>query len=191
MAETIATLFIAVPSFLLSNEGLLVATSLGRCIYQKLSMTSLVQGQEEEGSGVNGLAHSEQSMILQNYGFATSKVLCYPLAFLAVYHNASELRVDGMVFVESKTILGYHVKLPAKHREGFAIDAVCVTSCVHVGPCFVDCRVNSECGRVDWLISFYNKTLLIHKNQIRDLYLREVHGERIQPEMIGQNRVSV
>jgi hypothetical protein len=49
------------------------------------------------------------------------------LAFFAVKHHASELRIHGVVFVEAQAVLCNHIKLAAEHGERFAVHAVGVT----------------------------------------------------------------
>lgn len=51
-----------------------------------------------EVEGGRGYAYGEQTMILQDDGFAVAEVGGYAAAFFAVEDDAAELRVDGVVF---------------------------------------------------------------------------------------------
>lgn len=50
----------------------------------------------------------------------------------------------------------------------------------------MDCERSS----IDGLFSNHYLSLFIYKDEIRDADLREVLRERVEPEMVGENRVS-
>ena len=50
----------------------LVSTSSGRCVYEELCLTRLVEGEEPERCFVDGLAHGEYAVVLENSCFAVT-----------------------------------------------------------------------------------------------------------------------
>lgn len=50
--------------------------------------------------------------------------------------------------------------------------------------------MNGESGSIYGLVSFHDIPILIHQDQIRDADLREVLRERIEPEMVGKDRIA-
>lgn len=54
-------------------------------------------------------------MVLQNSSLSVAKALRDPLAFLSVEHNATKLRVNRVVLIETQAVLRDHIELSPKH----------------------------------------------------------------------------
>lgn len=50
--------------------------------------------------------------------------------------------------------------------------------------------MNGEGRGVDRFITNDNIALLVHENEVRHGYLREVLGERVEPEVVGQDGIA-
>lgn len=61
---------------------------------------------------------------------------------------------------------------------------------MNIWPGFVDLRMDCEGRRIDRFLANHNIAIFVDKNQIGDRDLREVFGQRIQPEMVSQDWVS-
>jgi hypothetical protein len=77
-------------------------------------------------------------MILEDDGFAVAYNGGDASRFLSVQDDSSEIVVHGMALIESKRVLGDHVKWLAKDRESLAGDAVRMAGSVHIRSGFVD-----------------------------------------------------
>jgi hypothetical protein len=66
-----------------------------------------------------------------------------------------------------------------------------VSSSHHIGASLVDFRMNHETGLIDHsLVSTLTyKTLVVNQDQIRCFYKRKVLCERIDPEVIFEDRI--
>jgi hypothetical protein len=143
--------------------------SLSR-IYQQLGVTGLVQTQEPKSRSIYGFAnlcmsdhispvllrastYRQQPVILQNNCLSISQVRGYSSALFAVQHDTSELRIDGVVFVKSQTVLRDHVKLTTENGERFAVYTMSMTGSVNIRPCFVDLAMDRERSGIDRLVS--------------------------------------
>ena len=51
-------------------------------------------------------------------------------------------------------------------------------------------RVDSKSRRVDGLVALDDIAVLIHKDEVRDTDLWEVHRQRIQPEVVSQDGIA-
>ena len=84
------------------------------------------------------LAHSQQTVILQDYCFACSQSFGDPSPFLAIQHHAPEVIVYRVIAPKSQRVLGHHIQFATKDAKGLAVDGVCVAGCIDVGACLVD-----------------------------------------------------
>lgn len=90
---------------LLDLEGLNPFSSGGR-ISQQLRMAAFLQTGEPEDARVDGLAHGEETVVLQEDGLLWTESLGDVFAFLFGEDDAFEAVVDGVVVVEGAGVLG-------------------------------------------------------------------------------------
>lgn len=65
-------LFVCLGSLAVRYNLGLVSTSSGRCVYEELCLTRLVEGEEPESCFVDGLTHGENAVVLENGCFAVA-----------------------------------------------------------------------------------------------------------------------
>lgn len=128
---------------------------------KELRVARLVQADEPERGRVDGLAHRDEAVVLQDDGLAVTQGFGNPLAFLSVQHDPPKVIVDRMTPPEADGVLGHHVQLAAKDREGLAVDGVSVAGRVHIGPSFMDFRMDGKCRGIDGLIPDHHVAVLI------------------------------
>ena len=137
----------------ITDEPFGVAGSRAGGVGQELGVAGLVEADEPEGGGVDGLGAREQAVVLEDDGFPVAQGGGDAFALLAVQDDAAEVVVDGVRLVEAQGVLRHHVEFAAEHAEGLAVHGMRVARCVDVGPGFVDLRVDGEGGGVDLLRS--------------------------------------
>src|SRR5580704_11090425 len=60
----------------------------------------------------------------------------------------------------------------------------------YIRPRMVNARMDRECGSVHRVLAFDNFPILVHKNQVRDSDVTEMHTEGIDPEMFRSFRIA-
>lgn len=151
---------------LITDEDLLVTGTGTGGVSQQLGMAGLVEADEPEGGGVDGLGDGEQAVVLQDDGLAVAEGLRDALPFLAVQHDAAEVVVDRVRLPEPQRVLRHHVQLPPEHAERLPVHRVRVARRVHVRSCLVDLRVDRKCRRVDRLVSDHHFPFFVHQDQV-------------------------
>lgn len=135
-------------------------------------------------------AHRQESVVLQDDRLAITQVFCNPPSLLAIQYHAAELRVHRMILIEPQTVLRNHVQLPPKYRERLPIHAMCMARRVDIRPCFVDLAVDRKGGGIDGLIADDDLALFVDENKVRDRDQREVFGQRVEPEVVGEDGIA-
>ena len=80
------------------------STIRGRFSHQ-LYLTAALKSDVPPGSGVDGITHCQEAMILQNNGFVITQCFGDSGAFLQINSDTTKIGIDGMVILKSTDIL--------------------------------------------------------------------------------------
>jgi hypothetical protein len=140
------------------------------------------------------LADGQDAVVLQDHRLLRAQGLGDLLALAGVQHHAGELLEQGVVVIEGGRVLGQGIQQPAQGRPGLAVQRVRVGGGDHVGPRLVQLGMDGEGGAVqpgrDLGRRLDDLAGMADQHQVRDLDPREVHAERIDPEVVGQFRIA-
>ncbi len=141
--------------------------------------------------GLDRRAGGQDAVVLQDHALVRAALglgqrLRDAIALAGVDHHAGEVVEQRVVLVEHAGVLGQRRQRAAQRRPGLAVGRVRVGGGHQVGMGLVDRRVDREGGLVERALADHGFAAGVHEQQVRDLDAREMHAERIDPEMVGQ-----
>ena len=125
-------------------------------------------------------------MVAEDGGLVLAEGVGDALGLLQVEHDTRVVVEDGVVVVERAHVLGDRVEQAAQRRPGAPVGGVGVGGGDHVGPGRVHLGVDGEGGPVDLAGALDNVAVLVDQQEVGHLDVPEVHGERVDPEVVGQ-----
>ena len=155
-----------------------------------LSVATAIHGDEPPSGFVDGLADREEAVILQDSRFAIAESGGNAIGFVDLRYETSIGAEQGMVFIESTSVLGDGIEEAAERGPRFPIHRMSMGRANHVGTSRVHAGVDGEGRAIDQMVARDDVTAFVNKDQIGDADLAKVHAEGIDPEMVEQLRIS-
>lgn len=181
------------PGILIGNHNGLLAPGARRRLGEQLRLAALVHGDEPKDRLVNGVPDRQQAMVLQQRGLAPTDTGRDVAPFLGRQDDPVEGLVDGVVVVESASVLRDGFEGPAQGAKGAPVDGVAVAGGVDVRARLVDGRVDHEGGRVEQAVgsAVDDAPFLVDADQVRGGHQAEGVPERVHPKGVGLDGVAV
>lgn len=89
----------------MANLNRLGATTGGRSVGLQLRLDAAVHGAEQIRRSIHRFADGQDAVVLQDDGFVLAESFGETATFFVREHDAAEVVVDGVVFVESDPLL--------------------------------------------------------------------------------------
>src|SRR5439155_14801866 len=101
-------------------------------------------------------------------------------------HHARVVVEQGVIAVEGAHVLGQGIEQPPERRPALAVGGVGVGGGNYIGPGRVHLGVDDEGGGVDGPVAAHHVALVVDEQQVGHADVAEVHGEGVDPEVVGQ-----
>lgn len=159
---------------------------------EQLGLACVLEAEEEERGLVDGGAHGDQAVVLQDAGLVGwAQRLGDEFTLGARQHDTAVRVIHRVCVVELAGVLRQHFQRLAEHAPRLAVDGVCVADGDDIGPRLVHFAVDEEARGVGWssAVSAHDLALQVHRDHVAGLQESEVLAQRVRPKHVVRLRV--